>query len=590
MEEEVITPEEETFDYEKLRYILDKDGYVCHTSFGGLIVCDLGECTEYKGDIPDGYESLDEWVDNANIRAYRILDGNLVFDKQRDNELQAICKQEEYENRLVTNRDLIVTTEIVKSQYVKINKNDRLIKVDNAKSIPPELKFTNIDPYTFNSLNLFVNGLNLLPNEATTQTINGIEFTQNEDRSITIKGTSTGEVEYTLAGANTIISPILVLKKGLNYYLNSGGYNVKMYHFNGVEKAIIYDGNGGVITFTDETKEVTHITLNIKSGVTIEDITIYPQLEYGTTPSDYETYKRPNKYKIDFSEYVSGEKLFASDTTYASDSLYPAGVVIGYIRVDEEGNTTALINNEEVSLNNVNINLFDGNISVYTQEDTNINMNYYSNVMVGNFMGNMYSENGTQLINGYGVLSNLQSQSHGNYQSYKWLGFLAYPGESGWVYQYEDLNLEVDIPDNFHIVSAILKIYHTPINWWDSNNAEHEGYSRNLNVYRVHDDINYSYNMGYYSDQYETPPNNSEIDFVTEIGTPQNTSGHEIELLKEVDIKQCLFQGSNKIIIRTGNALPTNTTSNSSACQQTGMGRAVINVLGYKTIPVEEEE
>ena len=108
--------------------------------------------------------------------------------------------------------------------------------------------------------------------------------------------------------------------------------------------------------WTDETKEVTHITLNIKSGVTIEDITIYPQLEYGTTPSDYETYKRPNKYKIDFSEYVSGEKLFASDTTYASDSLYPAGVVIGYIRVDEEGNTTALINNEEVSLNNVNIN------------------------------------------------------------------------------------------------------------------------------------------------------------------------------------------------------------------------------------------
>jgi hypothetical protein len=46
-------------------------------------------CNEYTGAIPEGYESLDDWVLNANIRAYKIANKNLVFDATRDAELEA---------------------------------------------------------------------------------------------------------------------------------------------------------------------------------------------------------------------------------------------------------------------------------------------------------------------------------------------------------------------------------------------------------------------------------------------------------------------------------------------------------------------
>jgi hypothetical protein len=65
-------------------YILDDSGYIEATS-SHFIECKNKTCTEYKGTIPSGYDSLDDWVLNANIRAYKIdSSGNLVFDAGRD--------------------------------------------------------------------------------------------------------------------------------------------------------------------------------------------------------------------------------------------------------------------------------------------------------------------------------------------------------------------------------------------------------------------------------------------------------------------------------------------------------------------------
>lgn len=72
-----------------MRYILDDSGYIEEVTFGAMIECNNKGCTEYTGTIPDGYTSLVEWSDNANIRAYKIVDGNLTFDADRDAELQA---------------------------------------------------------------------------------------------------------------------------------------------------------------------------------------------------------------------------------------------------------------------------------------------------------------------------------------------------------------------------------------------------------------------------------------------------------------------------------------------------------------------
>lgn len=71
-----------------MRYILDDLGYISTVSCNS-IECDSGTCVEYTGSIPEGYDSLLDWATDANIRAYKIVDGNLTFDADRDAALQA---------------------------------------------------------------------------------------------------------------------------------------------------------------------------------------------------------------------------------------------------------------------------------------------------------------------------------------------------------------------------------------------------------------------------------------------------------------------------------------------------------------------
>lgn len=85
-----------------MRYILDSEGYIEEVSFGAEIVCNDKRCTEYTGSVPSDYTSLEEWNDNANIRAYKIESGNLVYDSDRDAELQALWETERYNNESPT--------------------------------------------------------------------------------------------------------------------------------------------------------------------------------------------------------------------------------------------------------------------------------------------------------------------------------------------------------------------------------------------------------------------------------------------------------------------------------------------------------
>jgi hypothetical protein len=76
-----------------MRYILDNEGYVkvCSKT---EIVCESKTCTAYEGDVPEGYETIEEWVQNANINAYKVVDGQLVYDAAREAELEAKYKKQ----------------------------------------------------------------------------------------------------------------------------------------------------------------------------------------------------------------------------------------------------------------------------------------------------------------------------------------------------------------------------------------------------------------------------------------------------------------------------------------------------------------
>lgn len=417
MEEEIIIPEEEVFDYHKLRYILDKGGYVCHASFGGLIVCDFGECTEYNGEVPDGYETLEEWYDEQifekKLNAWKIVDGNLVFDEIKNNELQEQYKRDEIDNSCVTHKELYGMQkeiddiqDINNSQYTEINASGNIITMDNVKKVYPKIKLTDIDPYSFDKVNLIVTKKNMLPNDAIAQTISGLTITPNEDRSITIDGTPTENIEYNIGGTNTNISPILVFKKDLSYYLSSNNYQIKMYNFDGTNREEVYSGNGGIITFTDEDKPITQIVLYIPKGTKINNVTIYPQLEYGTTGSEYETYQS-NSILFDFSEYIE-EGIFPSDDLFPSDELFPAGTTIEYIYI-ENGKLIIKVNEDEIEYEIDKIHLFDGYNIIYTIQDTNIEITYCIN--------NLKLEGTITKNNNFKVLEDGSIEAHNGYFS-----------------------------------------------------------------------------------------------------------------------------------------------------------------------------
>lgn len=92
-----------------MRYILNNSGYVEEISFTHGIECNNKICIEYTGSVPEGYENLAEWSDNANINAYKIVDGNLTYDSEEDTRLQNLwaSQQENNNNDSKSKYDLI---------------------------------------------------------------------------------------------------------------------------------------------------------------------------------------------------------------------------------------------------------------------------------------------------------------------------------------------------------------------------------------------------------------------------------------------------------------------------------------------------
>ena len=51
-----------------MRYELDANGYILAVYFG--CCSGTGQCKEYTGTVPSGYNDLNEWSENALINAY----------------------------------------------------------------------------------------------------------------------------------------------------------------------------------------------------------------------------------------------------------------------------------------------------------------------------------------------------------------------------------------------------------------------------------------------------------------------------------------------------------------------------------------
>lgn len=132
-----------------------------------------------------------------------------------------------------------------------------------------------------------IEGRNILQNKQKTQTINGVTFTVNKDKSVSIKGTVTADASFYFYTS----SNYLMLKKG-TYTLSgvNGGsstsYKMLIYK---TDWTFIGQDIGNGVTFTLEEDANVFIYIWVKNGITV-NTTVYPQLEGGTIATPYVPY------------------------------------------------------------------------------------------------------------------------------------------------------------------------------------------------------------------------------------------------------------------------------------------------------------
>lgn len=123
-------------------------------------------------------------------------------------------------------------------------------------------------------------GKNLLPNNATTQTVNGITYTRNADGSITANGTATSVAPLLLSNVTGLFSRDKLYR--LSGCPSGGGNSTYALYLGGSPNRI--DNGNGVTFYGDGVSRTCQI--HIFEGVTVNDLTFYPMIREASIQDD----------------------------------------------------------------------------------------------------------------------------------------------------------------------------------------------------------------------------------------------------------------------------------------------------------------
>ena len=213
-------------------------------------------------------------------------------------------------------------------------------------------------------------GQNLLPNNQTTQTINGVTFTMNSDKSISIKGTPTVNTDYYFVGTSSQYE---------DFGLTTGTYNLNGCTGGSEQTYMLFtvmnrNGNIGYYNNTYaggrsmivETGDKFRIFIRVISGANV-NTTIYPQINEGSTALPYEPYTNgasPNPQYPQDIHVVSGD----NSINVCGKNLLPISTL-----ATQTKNGITFTNNNNGSYT------FNGTASAYTTFVLNNNLSFNGN-------------------------------------------------------------------------------------------------------------------------------------------------------------------------------------------------------------------
>lgn len=196
-------------------------------------------------------------------------------------------------------------------------------------------------PYVpHNSLEIKSVGENFLNVTAKTTTVQGLTFTVNEDKSITINGINTGNT-----GTGTAF-----FRLADNFVLPAGDYTLSNKNANASGNSFLfYDDSYNFVTknisnatFTKDTTIKPYI--RVKAGATVNNQTIYPMILKGTyTEETMPAYKPYQEQKVTF---PLGNQKLMKDSYLASGGIHHSRKQVVFDGSDDE-NWVAEIENDD---------------------------------------------------------------------------------------------------------------------------------------------------------------------------------------------------------------------------------------------------
>lgn len=192
------------------------------------------------------------------------------------------------------NGEYTITWNVLNTTQGSISWNDIMLN-EGSTALPYMPYFSGLKNAFFKEI--VSTGKNLIPYPYydTTKTINGVTFTLNDDYSVTVNGTSTSDADAEFYFV--VNSQKCFFSKG-TYTINSNfnGENsfvslfVQRYHEDLSFDKTLTSVKSGSVTFENDTAGLLFVRLYVEARATVNNVTMKPMLNYGSSALPYEPY------------------------------------------------------------------------------------------------------------------------------------------------------------------------------------------------------------------------------------------------------------------------------------------------------------
>lgn len=217
------------------------------------------------------------------------------------------------------NQDILQLEEDTSTEQEEKSVTAEIVTVNDADGAAPKSLVLNLEPHQsgsgdpsptnirpisgWNAVKVTRTGKNVFPSKGLTQTLNGITIHSNDDGSFTVNGTATANAQFDLTLNNE-----LKLQSGqytvdllADKAVTPDGRNVWWFLYNTAAHTDIVNRSSPSKTFTINAVTATRFFLRFISGATVDNVTFYPMLVYGSdAPTEFEPYNG-NTYNISLS-------------------------------------------------------------------------------------------------------------------------------------------------------------------------------------------------------------------------------------------------------------------------------------------------